>query len=150
LGLSGGDLGRDCLVSTREYWFSFSITPVKGFLRAAKTVRDRKNGSQLLSFLAKSAIDRGRAPDLGGELLFPMLEEDDTLNIPNQFVMTFPTCEGALAAAPRVEEVTRTAWIDLAARAHTEPNQRQLGARPMPLPARPAPDPGRDAAYPCG
>jgi len=102
------------MVSDTECWLSFSITPVQGFIEAARTVRDLAVGSRLLSIMVGEAIRAGR--DSQGKLLFPALSaDDDRSSLPNQYVMTFRTREEADVAAKNIQIAACKVWEDLAA-----------------------------------
>ena len=68
-------------------WLSFSLTPVQSFLQAARTVRDLKVGSKLLSYLAGQAFDAAqpRAAELSTR------HSAASLTLPNRFVVCYET-----------------------------------------------------------
>ena len=112
--MAGGDL-----VIETECWLSFSITPVQGFIEAARTVRDLAVGSRLLSIMVGEAIQAGRASR--GSLLFPAQSAgDDRSSLPNQYVMIFRTREEANVAAKNIQFAAFKVWEDLAADVKTK------------------------------
>lgn len=109
--------------------FSFSLTPVQGFIEASRSVRDLKSGSALLSHLTEVALQA--AKDAGGTLIFPAAPGDDTPKddtpqdgtppaIPNIFLARFGNMDAAKAAeeACRSEVIKR--WCAIAETVHDE------------------------------
>ncbi|HOM80971.1 MAG TPA: type III-B CRISPR-associated protein Cas10/Cmr2 [Armatimonadota bacterium] len=92
-------------------WLSFSLTPVQSFLQAARTVRDLKVGSKLLSYLAGQAFDAACAA--GGRALYPA-HSGDWHNLPNRFVVCYETLAQAQSAAEGVHKAFDKAWYTLA------------------------------------
>ncbi|MGD9496504.1 MAG: type III-B CRISPR-associated protein Cas10/Cmr2 [Armatimonadota bacterium] len=100
-----------------EALLSFSLTPVQRFIEAARTVRDLKAGSKLLSHLTWRALQAvGQA---GGEPMFPAVDltggEPDS--IPNRFLARFQgddAAKKAAAAAQQAEQAVRARWRAIA------------------------------------
>lgn len=107
---------------------TFSIGPVHTFIAQARRVADLWAGSDLLSHLISTAIERLRAtPDC--ELLFPWVARADDIpdGLPNRFVARVP----ATTATPLAEELRRVVlaeWDRLVAAAVSE--LRQHGINP--------------------
>lgn len=96
-----------------EALLSFSLTPVQRFIEAARTVRDLKAGSKLLSHLTWQALQA--VGQVGGEPMFPDVDlaggEPDS--IPNLFLARFLDDDAATTAADaaqRAEEAVRERW----------------------------------------
>lgn len=101
-------------------WVSFSITPVQSFVQAARTVRDLKVGSRLLSYLTAKAYEAAstHAQNTGGDVLYPRLLAQGSQwweSLPNRFVVRFPTLNAAQAAAEAAEDAARRTWHQVAA-----------------------------------
>jgi len=90
---------------------SFSLTPVQSFIEAARTVRDLKAGSELLSHLTWQALKAATAED--GRPLFPVTGNGGG-NIPNLFLASFESAEQANAAADAAGEAVRERWREIA------------------------------------
>jgi CRISPR-associated protein Cmr2 len=96
-------------VTDPTWWLSFSLTPVQRFIEAARTVRDLKTGSALLSYLVGRAYAACRACQ--GTPLFPILKNPNQAeNIPNQFIMSFDDEPSALQAATDAQTAVRDEW----------------------------------------
>ena len=98
-------------------WLSFSLTPVQSFLQAARTVRDLKVGSELLSYLVGQAF--AAACNAGGKPLYPIRSDSpdrahDWRHLPNRFVVRYETVTQAQSAAEDVRKAFDTAWYTLA------------------------------------
>jgi len=107
------------MTATPCCWLSFSITPVQAFVGAARTVRDLRVGSALLSYLTGEAIIAGLG--LGGTLLFPQVGRADIetarktgqLSIPNRFLMELPPGVDGAEAAQVCRDAANQAWLRL-------------------------------------
>ncbi|NLJ36162.1 MAG: type III-B CRISPR-associated protein Cas10/Cmr2 [candidate division WS1 bacterium] len=97
---------------------SFSLTPVQDFVEAARTVRDLKAGSWLLSHLTYQAFDRART--LEGTAVFPTPPPSGQGpgSIPNQFVMRFDSVEDASNAEEECRNAVQARWKEIAATVH--------------------------------
>lgn len=100
-----------------EALLSFSLTPVQRFIEAARTVRDLKAGSKLLSHLTWQALQA--VGQVGGEPMFPDVDlaggEPDS--IPNLFLARFRSddaTEKALQAAEQAKDAVRGRWREIA------------------------------------
>jgi CRISPR-associated protein Cmr2 len=98
-------------------WLSFSITPVQKFIEAARTVRDLRTASRLLSHLTQVAIKK--AQHGGGTLLYPSFSPvNPPESIPNQFVVVFEDEGTANAARSQVAEAVGCEWKRIAGEVH--------------------------------
>ncbi len=96
------------------WWVSFAITPVQGFIEAARSVRDLKTGSEMICVLVEAAIEAGRLA--GGKLLYPVVDRPPHRHIPNQFVICFAGKEAATAGAESMRGAAAARWIGICGR----------------------------------
>ena len=103
-------------------WLSFSLTPVQGFIAAARTVRDLKVGSALLSHLVRVAIKGAQTK--GGGLLYPSVDPGvlngpaEELHLPNRFLMSFTTENEAKEGAEAAKQAVLEEWEALSGAVH--------------------------------
>lgn len=94
-----------------EALLSFSLTPVQRFIEAARTVRDLKAGSKLLSHLTWQALSA-----TGGKPMFPAvsLGGSEPDSIPNLFLMRFDSIAEAEDAADAARDAVQDRWVAIA------------------------------------
>lgn len=138
--------------TTPEALMSFSIGPVQGFIKQARTVRDLWSGSYLLSWLTGRAI--AVCEERGGKLLACALAEnpivrfhrgdsidtpkdqDDPLLLsclPNQFLVTFPDAADTQQMpeiAKAIEQAVRDEWLSICNAVHGFLKERWDPIRP--------------------
>jgi CRISPR-associated protein Cmr2 len=93
-------------------WLSFTITPVQGFVEAARTVRDLRVGSDILCLLAHAAYQAATA--IGAPR--PVLPASpDRAHMPNTFLLEYDAETDAKTAGDQAVEAAEDAWTGLAA-----------------------------------
>lgn len=99
-------------------WVSVSLTPVQGFIEAARTVRDLSVGSEILCYLTAVAIRAGMKA--GRRMLYPDLadEAEPWRWIPNQFTIVCDASNAEDIAKAAVEAVN-SEWNDLSSQVRT-------------------------------
>ncbi len=104
-------------------WLSFSLTPVQRFVEAARTVRDLKAGSRLLSHLTFQAFKA--ACQASGAPLFPELDPagPEPPGIPNVFAVEFQDKTTAEQAKTNCREAVMTRWGEIASCVHKKLEQ---------------------------
>ncbi|MCZ7652532.1 MAG: type III-B CRISPR-associated protein Cas10/Cmr2 [Thermoanaerobaculia bacterium] len=105
---------------TDPFWISFSLTPVQRFVEAARTVRDLKTGSALLSHLVNEAVKAGKRA--GAERLFPAVSSGDAA--PNKVLLTASDETTANNTATAMKDAAERAWQELALAVHGELSAR--------------------------
>lgn len=110
-----------------EALLSFSLTPVQRFIEAARTVRDLKAGSKLLSHLTWQALQAVGSAD--GEPMFPAVDltGSEPESIPNLFLARFhgdSAAQRATRAAQQAEKVVRERWRAVADHVRAELGNR--------------------------
>lgn len=113
------------MVTASSTWLSFSLTPCQGFIAAARTVRDLKVGSALLSHLVRVAILAGINGSPRGQLLYPVVNGTilsgpaEDLHLPNRFLMAFESDKAAKAAAKACKKAVADQWSEIASGVRT-------------------------------
>lgn len=102
-------------MSSENALLTFSIGPVHAFISQARRVTDVWAGSDLLSHLMGTAIERARS--LGARTVFPALEEgEDAPGIPNRVVCRVPEAR-VEECARAMEQAVEDEWRRLATEA---------------------------------
>lgn len=98
---------------------SFSLTPVQSFIEAARSVRDLRAGSAILSHLTLTALEA--CTEMGGSPLFPAQPDSGWgPHIPNLFLVQFADEDSAVAAAESCATAARDRWLSICTTVHTE------------------------------
>jgi CRISPR-associated protein Cmr2 len=92
---------------------SFSLTPVQSFIEAARSVRDLKSGSALLSHLTLTALEMVESK--GGTTIFPAEPAAGwSDHIPNLFLARFDSLDAAETAAEACRNAVQERWEKVA------------------------------------
>lgn len=73
-----------------NYLLLFTIGPVQSFIAQARKTQDLYAGSQLLSFLVKTAMAELKTKYPEVEFIFPKPQEGEDISYPNRFIASFP------------------------------------------------------------
>lgn len=98
---------------------SFSLTPVQSFIEAARSVRDLKSGSALLSHLTLTALEMVESK--GGTTIFPAKPAAGwSDHIPNLFLAGFGSLDAAENAATDCRTAVQDRWRAVAKTVHDD------------------------------
>lgn len=102
----------------------FTIGPVQSFIAQARKTQDLYAGSQILSALIKTGIDKFKKEFPSGEVIYPIFANDvDSLSLPNRFIgKTEDTAEKLKEKAKAIQLAVENEWQDIARRALRKAN----------------------------
>jgi CRISPR-associated protein Cmr2 len=97
-------------MSSQQYLFLFTISPVQGFIEQARKTRDLYAGSQILSKLTDAAMNKVAEINGANSFVFP---HKGSTSKPNRFLAIINT-DDIQSFGDAIEAAVRTQWARLA------------------------------------